>query len=258
MLRQGQGSPVVFFHGVLCSENVWERVIPLVAPHHDAIAVTALGHKGGNAAVERPARFRHIIDDAEKTLDELGLAKAHLVGNSMGGWVALELARRGRALTVCAFSPAGCWTAEGVKSTDGAGDRLRAAMRQARLGRPLLPLLARSGAFRRWAMALNARHGYRLTAAEMVARADDLLGCHVGLELLATDEALAPFGALPCPITIAWSEYDRVLPMRSHGARAKEIVPGARFLVLNDVGHVPMFDEPALVARTVLECAAAV
>jgi pimeloyl-ACP methyl ester carboxylesterase len=97
MLRQGKGPPLVLFHGVLCSERVWERVIPLVAPHHDTIALTALGHKGGNAARARPTRFSHVIDDAQETLDRLGIAKAHLAGNSMGGWVALELARRGRA-----------------------------------------------------------------------------------------------------------------------------------------------------------------
>ena len=52
------------------------------------------------------------MDDLERLLDELGLAKAHLAGNSLGGWAALELARRGRALTVCALSPAGAWGSE--------------------------------------------------------------------------------------------------------------------------------------------------
>jgi pimeloyl-ACP methyl ester carboxylesterase len=252
MLRQGKGSPVVFFHGVLCSENVWARVLPLVARHHDAIALTALGHKGGNAAGLRPARFSHVIDDAMAALDGLGIDKAHLVGNSMGGWVSLELARRGRALSVCALSPAGCWQAGPAGPSDEA-DRLRETIRQARMGRPLLPALARSSRFRRWAMKLNAQHGDRLTPAEMVDRTDDLLGCTIALDLLRTDEALAPFESLPCPITIAWSERDRVLPMRSHGERAKKMMPGARFLVLADVGHVPMFDSPELVARTVLE-----
>jgi pimeloyl-ACP methyl ester carboxylesterase len=255
MLRQGKGPPLVLFHGVLCSERVWDRVIPLVAPHHDTIALTALGHKGGSPPRTRPARFGHIIDDAQEALDRLGIAKAHLAGNSMGGWVALELARRGRAESVCALSPAGLWTADEASAGSG-GDRLRAAIRQTRFGRFLLPLLARSGRFRRWAMRLNAAHGDRLTAAEMVARADDLLQCDVGHDLLRTDEALAPFASLPCPVTLAWSERDRVLPMRSYGERAKTLMPGARFVVLRDVGHVPMFDAPDLVARTLLETTA--
>jgi len=255
MLRQGNGPPLVLFHGVLCSERVWDRVLPLVAPYHDTIALTALGHKGGNPPRTRPARFSHIVDDAQEALDRLGIAKAHLAGNSMGGWVALELARRGRAESVCALSPAGCWPADAGNAGD-AGDRLRAAIRQARFGRFVLPLLARSGRFRRWAMRLNAAHGDRLTATEMVARADDLLQCVAGQDLLRTDEALAPFLSLPCPVTLAWSERDRVLPMRSHGERAKTLMPGARFVVLSDVGHVPMFDAPDLVARTLLETTA--
>ena len=40
-----------------------------------------------------------------------------------------------------------------------------------------------------------------------------------------------------------------------NGARARELVPGARFIVLDDVGHVPMLDDPELVARTILESA---
>ncbi len=252
MLRKGKGPPLVLFHGVLCSEHVWTRVVPLVAPHHDTVVLTALGHRGGSRPRTRPTRFGHIIDDAEETLDRLGLRKAHLAGNSMGGWVALELARRGRAESVCALSPAGFWTVE-EGNPGGAAERLRATIRQTRFGRPLLPFLARSSRFRRWAMRLNAAHGDRLTAAEMIARADDLLQCDVGLDLLQTDEALGPFASLPCPITIAWSERDRVLPMRSHGERAKTMVPGARFVVLSDVGHVPMFDAPDLVARVLLE-----
>jgi pimeloyl-ACP methyl ester carboxylesterase len=253
MLRQGHGPPLVLFHGVLCSATVWETVVPLVAAHHDAIALTALGHKGGSPAQERPARFAHVIDDAERTLDRLGIAKAHLAGNSMGGWVALELARRGRAESVCALSPAGCWTAAEAAAAGSAGDRLRAAIRQARFGRPFIPLLAYSRRFRRWAMRLNAAHGDRLTPSQMAARAEDLLQCAIAPDLLGTDEALAPFASLPCPVTIAWAERDRVLPMRTHGERAKQMLPGARFVVLNDVGHVPMFDAPELVARTLLE-----
>jgi pimeloyl-ACP methyl ester carboxylesterase len=252
MIRQGKGPPLVLFHGILGGERMWQRVIPLVAPYHDAIAVTALGHNGGNRPTRRPARIADVVDDAEQTLDDLHISTAHLAGNSMGGWVALELARRGRALSVCGLSPAGCWTV-GQSDPKQAGDSLRATIRQARLGRSILPLLARSPRFRRWAMQLNAVHGDRMAADEMVAATDDLLGCEVGEDLLRTGEALAPFAALPCPVTIAWSERDRVLPMRTHGERAKQMMPGARFVVLKDVGHVPMFDDPELVARTLLE-----
>lgn len=250
MIREGSGSPLVLLHGVLGSESMWRHVVPRLAPRHDTIALTALGHRGGPPARERPAQIEHVIDDAERQLDALGIGRAHFAGNSMGGWVALHLAGRGRALSVCALSPAGCWS-EGAKK-DHATSGLRATILQARLGRPLLPLLARSAAFRRWAMALNAAHGDRLTAREMVDAADDLLACEVGEDLLATTRALGPLDPLPCPVTIAWSAQDRVFPPHTFVDAARRLVPAARFVVLDDVGHVPMFDAPELVARTIL------
>jgi pimeloyl-ACP methyl ester carboxylesterase len=244
-------------HGVLGSARMWRDVVPLVARHHDAIAITALGHNGGNRPERRPARVADVIDDAERTLDKLGIRQAHLAGNSLGGWEAFELARRGRALSVCALSPAGCWS-RGESATGKAAGRLRRTMRDARLGRPLLPFLARWGAFRKWAMRLNAYHGDRMAADLMVSSADDLLACEIGGDILKTDEAVEPFASLPCPMLVAWSEHDHVLPMAWHRPHAEKILPGARFMVLKDVGHVPMFDDPELVARTILECTGAV
>ncbi|MGO9836377.1 MAG: alpha/beta fold hydrolase [Polyangiaceae bacterium] len=255
MIRQGEGSPLVLFHGILGSERMWGRVVPLLAAKHDTIAPTALGHRGGPRASMWPARIEHVVDDAERLLDELGLATAHLAGNSLGGWVALELARRGRARSVCAFSPAGCWPRTRDPNRTSA---LRGTIRVTRRGRRLLPLLARSARFRRWAMRLNAVRGDRVTASELVELGRDVLGCTIANDLLERQEGLDPLESTPCPITLAWSEKDRIFPVAEYGARARALVPGARFLVLEDVGHVPMFDSPELVATTVLETTGAV
>jgi pimeloyl-ACP methyl ester carboxylesterase len=251
MLRQGNGDPLVLFHGILGSERMWRDVVPYLAAHHDTIAPTALGHSGGSPARSRPARIADVIDDAERLLDSLGVQKAHLVGNSMGGWVAIELARRGRARSVCTFSPAGFWDSSGTRE-HRAVVALRRTIRDARRGRPLLPVLAQSRRFRRWAMQLNAVHGERMTAADVVGAADDLLGCAVAHDLLATRESIAPFDRPPCPMTLVWAAHDRVFPIAANSARARATLPDARYLVLDDVGHVPMFDDPGLVARTIL------
>lgn len=84
---------------------------PLLADHYDVIVPTMLGHGGGRPATIRPTRLAHIVDDARWLLDELGLEQVHLAGNSLGGRIALELARLGRAQTVCALSPSGTWEA---------------------------------------------------------------------------------------------------------------------------------------------------
>jgi pimeloyl-ACP methyl ester carboxylesterase len=256
MLRQGSGEPLVLFHGILGSERMWSHVVPRLAAHHDTVALTALGHRTGNPVPQRPVNITHVVDDAERVLDSLGFSTAHLAGNSMGGWVAIELARRGRARSVCALSPGGFWRTR-PQSDGGASDRtvhvLKRIMKDTRMGRPLLPLLGLSQRFRRWAMAGNAINGDRLTRKEFIASADDVLGCVVAEDLLGSKESIGPFESLPCPITIAWSARDRVLPLKTAGALARAEMPGARFLVLEDVGHVPMFDDPELVARTILE-----
>jgi pimeloyl-ACP methyl ester carboxylesterase len=256
MLRQGTGEPLVLFHGILGSERMWAHVVPRLAPHHDTVALTALGHRTGNPVRERPASITHVVDDAERLLDSLGFETAHLAGNSMGGWIAVELARRGRARSVCALSPGGFWRTRPLNSS-GSSDRtvsvLRRIMKDTRRGRPLLPLLGFSRRFRRWAMAGNAVNGDRLTRNEFISSADDVLGCRIAGDLLSSGESIGAFESLPCPITIAWSAHDRVLPLRTAGALAREEMPDARFLILDAVGHVPMFDDPDLVARTILE-----
>jgi pimeloyl-ACP methyl ester carboxylesterase len=231
---------------------MWRHVVPRLAPHHDTIALTAMGHRGGTRAGERPVVISHLLDDVERLFDSLGISTAHLAGNSMGGWIAIELARRGRARSVCALSPGGFWD---VKSTDSARtvSVLKRTIEDTRRGRRLLPVLGLSSKFRRWAMARNAVNGDRLTRGELLDSADDVLGCTVAADLLATTDSIAPMEPMPCPITLAWSAHDRVLPLKTAGARARETLPKAHFVVLEDVGHVPMFDDPDLVARTILE-----
>jgi pimeloyl-ACP methyl ester carboxylesterase len=257
MLRQGSGPPLVLFHGILCSEKAWRRVVPLLAPHHDTIALNALGHRGGRHPIVRPVTIRHVVDDAERTLDELKIDRPHVAGNSLGGWVALELARRGRALSVSAFSPAGLWPAGGsTQGTPRAVRVLERTIRDTRRGRPLLRVLGRSARFRRWAMQANIVHGDRLTPGEFVDLADDLLGCGVAEDLLRTSEGLGALGPLGCPVTLAWAGVDRILPLSSTGQAARELLPAARFLVLDGVGHLAMFDAPDRVAATILETTA--
>ena len=97
-----------------------------------------------------------------------------------------------------------------------------------------------------------ASHGDRLSVAQALGAADDLLGCSIRDDILGTTEQVAPLDPVPCPITLAWSEADAVLPLATNGAIARARVPGASFVVLPGVGHVPMIDDPSLVARTIL------
>ncbi|WP_040779282.1 alpha/beta fold hydrolase [Nocardia pneumoniae] len=243
--------PLVLLHGVTMSERVWEDVTPLLAARHEVITPTALGHRGGPPALRRPARVEHLVDDIERRLDALGLRRAHIAGNSLGGWMAIELARRGRAETVCALSPAGFWDS-GNRNQSVASRRIAREAATGRLLGFLAPLGLRSAVVRRVALRNIAVHGDRITPAQAVTVLRDLLGCAVTADLLGTDEYVASLDPLPCPITVAWSQNDRVLPAQIHGPIARTRLPEAVFSLLAGVGHVPMIDDPELVARTIL------
>lgn len=79
--------------------------------HHDVLVPTLAGHAGG-PPIPGEASDVVMTDLVEHAMDEAGFPTAHIVGNSLGGYIALQLAARGRAETVVALSPAGGW-AEG-------------------------------------------------------------------------------------------------------------------------------------------------
>src|ERR1700688_1920640 len=103
----GTGSPLLLLHGVGAIWRAWSPVLPYLEPHHDVIVPTLAGHGGGPPLDPDIAPSVHALADGiEIELDRLGLQKVHIAGNSLGGWVVIELARRGRALSLVLFSPA--------------------------------------------------------------------------------------------------------------------------------------------------------
>jgi pimeloyl-ACP methyl ester carboxylesterase len=92
-----------------------------------------------------------------------------------------------------------------------------------------------------------------LPADRIVEVLGDVLACTITGDLFSTDEEqVAPMDPLPCPVTIAWSEKDTLIPLTPYGKLAHQRLPQATFTILPDVGHVPMVDDPELVARTIL------
>lgn len=247
-LQAGAGEPLILLHGVMGTPLMWRTTMPRLAAKLRVIALPALGHHGGRACTVRPCRLQHVVDDAQRSLDALGLERAHLAGNSMGGWVALELARRGRARSVCALSPAGLW--DETRRFEGRA-RLHATRLMTCRTRALLPLAARSALIRHIALRDSALHGERVSAAELIALADALNDCQVTVDLLDTPERLAPI-APSCPTDVVWSGVDRIFPRARFADAARQRVRGARHLVLDDTGHVPMFDAPERVAAVIL------
>ena len=72
-------------------------------------------------------------------------------------------------------------------------------------------------------------------------------------DILSTNEEIAPLDPLPCPVTLAWSGTDAILPPAVNGEVARKRLPEARFVVLPGVGHVPMIDDPERVVEVMLQ-----
>lgn len=244
---------LVLLHGLTASAAGWRDVVPLLSQHFTVHAPTALGHRGGPPALRRPITADDIVDWAVEYLDAHGLSRPYVAGHSLGGFVAIELARRDRAAAVCALAPGGFWSD---------GDGLRAqTMAKVQGGsgltliRPVLPLMMRIAPLRRvFFMQYGACHAERVSAERAIEIIDDFFGCSVADEVFATDDQrIAPLDPLPCPVTIAWPEKDVVIPFDRYQTNARKCLPEATFEILPDVGHDPMMDDPRLVAATILK-----
>jgi pimeloyl-ACP methyl ester carboxylesterase len=251
--RGGAGSPVVLLHGITMSWRVWKPILPFLTGRHEVVAPTLAGHRGGPAPRAGTGHgVTAVVDRLCDQLDEIGIERAHLVGNSLGGWVALEMARRGRARSVIGLSPAGTWRARRDLA------RLVWMFRAGHtlLGNPRLSRLAHHPLLRAHTLGPMMARPERVPAGEVAELLADFADCALFAAILDGTAALhhlAEFDIAACPVTIAWGQKDRVLPYRRYGRPMRETVPGAEFRMLPGVGHVPMYDDPRLVARTILE-----
>ncbi len=255
--RAGTGTPVVLLHGASASWTVWQPALEALTSQHEVFAVTLTGHRGGPPLQTDPGQVRisTFVDGMEHRLDQLGLETAHLVGNSLGGRVSLELLRRGRARSVTAFSPAAAWS-------DPDGERVNRLVRRslcyARIPGPRW-LASRSGRARRAMNLMLMERGDRLPASYVESMYADLKEtrrwlAHRGRNTLA-EGSMAAIDIGSTPVCVAWGSTDRLTPFRAHGAPLRQLLPGAEFIRLPGCGHVPMWDYPHLVVETILRTA---
>ena len=104
--RGGDGPPQLCLHGFADTWRTWELVLPLLEREHDVLAPTLAGHAGG-PPIHGDVDENVLADAVERALDDAGWETAHVAGSSLGGYVALQLAARGRARSVVALAPSG-------------------------------------------------------------------------------------------------------------------------------------------------------
>jgi pimeloyl-ACP methyl ester carboxylesterase len=232
----------VLIHPLGADRSVWHPVLAQLAAAHDVIAVDMPGfgesaELGPHTAASPEAIARTVV----ATIDALGVGDAHVAGISLGGWVALELAKTGRALSATAINPAGFWARP-------LGPRPEVARRAAKwllaLARPFLSTARGRAA----ALGGTTAHPERVpaSAAYRLVRAYAL---SPGFSRANAEMRRAVFSGLErilVPVTLAWSDQDRLV------ARPKANPPGVRTVTLTDAGHLPTWDAPEQVAQAIL------
>jgi len=250
--RGGSGSPLVCLHGFTDTWRTWDLIRPELERHHDVLAPTLAGHAGGEA-LDQPVDERQILDAVERAMDEAGFETAHLVGNSLGGYVALQLAARGRAKSVLAFAPAGGWAVED-SSVATMLEQFTAVYEQVKQVAGIADQVVSTPEGRRLVTQLVAVN-YEHIPAELLAH--QLLGiaeCEVPRLIEYAETADFELeGEVGCPLRIVWGKKDLILPWPSYEARYREALPDAEWIELDEVGHCPQLDIPERATQLVLD-----
>lgn len=250
--RRGRGGPLLLIHGAGSYRRVWDPVLDRLARERDVISVDLPGH-GDSPLMEEgtpptPANFARLM---VAFLQELGLESAHVAGNSSGGWTALEMAKLGHARSVTALSPAGLRNKGTPRQVIWVFRFSHVLARQLGRAAPLLlttgpgrTLLLSQFFGRPWKMPVDAAVGAVRNFADspglwphIKATSRERFSCGRGIEV---------------PVTVAWGSRE-VLLLPGQARSREELPPRTRWIGLPGCGHVPTYDDPALVARVILE-----
>jgi pimeloyl-ACP methyl ester carboxylesterase len=246
----GSGPVIVLVHGITSTSATWERVIPALAKRFTVIAPDLLGH-GGTAKPRGDYSLGAYASGVRDLLIALGHERATVVGHSLGGGVAMQLAYQ---------FPERCERLVLIDS-GGLGSEVHMLLRAATLpgSELVLPLLASEPLldigrgvgrlFGRLGLRLHTdieemAHGHA-SLAEPAARAAFVHTLRTivdptGQRVNANDRL---YLAEKVPFLIIWGERDRIIPVaHAHATHAR--VPSSRLEIFERAGHFPHVDEP--------------
>ena len=241
--RVGSGAPLVLIHGLGATRAIWRPQIDRLAAERDVIALDMPGFGESPVLDETPTPWA-LAAAISRLLGELGVERPHVAGNSLGGWVALEMAKAGEVESVCLISPAGLWRRP-------LGPRKVDSRRLARRLRPLLGGLVRNERAREAMLRSTVGRPERVPLDDARAMID------AWVTAPGYDAANAEMRRYVCedldrvtvPTTIAWGELDRLVGP----PRPERRPPNSRFIELEGCGHTPNWDAPDLIADLLLE-----
>lgn len=251
--RGGAGTPLVLVHGFSDTWRTWELVLPALERHHEVLAPTLAGHAGG-PSLDGELTTQTLVDGIERALDEAGFETAHVVGNSLGGWISLQLAARGRARTVVALAPAGGWEPDDPHGREG---RVHFTTMQelAQSAAPYADTIVASKDGRRRATQHTTINFEQIPGALLAHQIRGVAACEglpALLDLAERDGFPLETKRISCPIRIVWGTADRILRWPSAAAVFRRTLPHADWIELEGIGHCPQLDVPLETAQLIL------
>lgn len=247
--RGGSGEPLVLVHGIGHTWRGWKPMLPRLEESFDVLApdLPGFGRSATLPASAAPTP-EALADAVEGEMDAAGFETAHVAGNSLGGWIALELARRGRAATVTAISPAGL-----AFGRERAWARaVLVAMRRLSRAAPAPLALLRNPVGRTLLAGPALGRPWRANPEELAEQAE-LYASAPAFDAalpLVIDGQPRGLETIPCPVLVLWGTRDVVLLPRQ-ARRFERLIPGAELRMLKGLGHTPMSDDPELLAEAI-------
>jgi pimeloyl-ACP methyl ester carboxylesterase len=247
--RGGSGPPLLLLHGLGLTWRCWLPVLDALQACHDTIALDLPGF--GDAPPLRRPTPTALTDAVARALSELGVEAPAVVGNSLGGWIGLELARRGLASRVVAIAPSGLESPPERAYIIAMNEMMRA---RAKLNAPLGRLATWPAPNRTFLFSGLRGRPWRVDAQDG-ARELHSFGYSPGFQptlrwTIGTTAALA-LHQIRVPVRVLVGTADLMLGPLT-GPRFVAALPDAELVVLPRLGHVPMNDDPDAVARAIL------
>lgn len=249
--RSGSGEPLVLIHGIGHRRQTWYPVLDRLTQEFDVIIPDLPGHGESTTPLDRRVPAKEALRTAfVDFFAELGIERPHVVGNSLGGLIALELGEDDLARSVTALSPAGFWG--GPRDYLYVRALFGSILAAAHAARPVAGPLTRSTTGRMAMLGWLYAHPQNVPAEMALGDLRNMLHAEPTVKyLLKQAYTFAPGEPRDIPVTIAWAEQDKVL-LPYQAKRARVVLPHAQHVWLDHCGHVPMPDDPELVAQTIL------
>jgi 3-oxoadipate enol-lactonase len=250
--RSGSGPPLLMIMGMSGTALSWSE--PFLQLLREDFEVIVYDHRGVGASsrLDGPVTIRELAGDATALLAALELDSAHVLGISMGGMVAQELAlahpRRIRTLTL------GCTYCGGPGSVLGGGRALRRVADARAAG-------DREGALRAsWEMNVSPAFAgdesqWRAYVARAMRRAVAVPVIEAQGRAIAGHDTSARLGSLAAPTLVVHGTLDELLPVANANVIAG-LIPGARLEIFDGVGHLFFLERPERTAELLREHAA--